>query len=79
MHTSACAKLSFDENKRGTLTVGKLADFVVLDQNPLQVPVQKLSNVKVEALYLKGEKYDGQDNRGSAGLFFDALKNTYPS
>jgi hypothetical protein len=79
MHTSTCAKLSFDENKRGTLTDGKLADFVVLDQNPLQVPVQKLNSVKIEALYLKGEKYDGQDNRGSAGLFFDALKNVYPS
>jgi predicted amidohydrolase YtcJ len=79
MHTSTCARLSFDENKRGTLTDGKLADFVVLDQNPLKIPVQKLYNVKVEALYLKGEKYDGQKNRGSAGLFFDALKNAYPS
>jgi predicted amidohydrolase YtcJ len=79
MHTSSCAKLSFDENKRGTLADGKLADFVVLDQNPLQIPVQKLNNVKVEALYLKGEKYTGQKNRGSAGLFFDSLKNAYPS
>jgi predicted amidohydrolase YtcJ len=79
MHTSSCAKLSFDENKRGTLADGKLADFVVLDQNPLQIPVQKLNNVKVEALYLKGEKYTGQENRGSAGLFFDSLKNAYPS
>jgi hypothetical protein len=79
MHTSTCAWLSFDENKLGTLTDGKLADFVVLDQNPLKIPVQKLNNVKVEALYLKGEKYDGQKNRGSAGLFFDSLKNVYPS
>ena len=79
MHTSACARLSFDENKRGTLTVDKLADFVVLDKNPLQIPVQKLNNIKIEALYLKGDKYDGQENRGSAGLFFDALKNSYPS
>jgi predicted amidohydrolase YtcJ len=79
MHTSACAKLSFDENKRGTLSEGKLADFVVLDQNPLQIPVQKLKDVKIEALYLKGEKYIGQENRGSAGLFIDSLKNAYPS
>jgi len=79
MHTSACAKLSFDENTRGTLTVGKLADFVVLDQNPLQIQVQKLNNVKIEVLYLKGDKYQGQENRGSAGLIFDALKNVYPS
>ncbi len=79
MHTSTCARLSFDEKTRGTLTVGKLADFVVLDQNPLQIPVQKLNSVKTEALYLKGEKYDGRENRGSSGLFFDALKNVYPS
>jgi predicted amidohydrolase YtcJ len=79
MHTSACARLSFDENKRGTLVDGKLADFVVLDQNPLKIPVQKLNDVKIEALYLKGEKYTGQENRGSAGLFLDSLKNAYPS
>jgi hypothetical protein len=79
MHTSACAKLSFDENKRGILTAGKLADFVVLNQNPLQIPVEKLGDIKVEALYLKGEKYAGQETRGSAGLFLDSLKNAYPS
>jgi predicted amidohydrolase YtcJ len=78
MHTSACAKLSFDENKRGTLTEGKMADFVVLDQNPLQMPVAQLGNIKVEALYLKGEKYAGQEKRGTAGLFFDSLRNKYP-
>ena len=79
MHTSAGARLSFDEKTRGTLSDGKLADFVVLDQNPLQIPVEKLKDVKVEALYLKGEKYTGQEKRGSAGLFFDSLKNAYPS
>jgi len=79
MHTAAGAKLSFDESMRGTLTEGKMADFVVLDQNPLKIPVEKLNEVKVEALYLQGEKYTGQDNRGSAGFFFDSLKNKYPS
>ncbi len=79
MHTSAGAKLSFDENRRGTLAEGTLADFVVLDQNPLKIPAEKLNTIKVEALYLKGEKYTGQEHRGSAGLFFDSLKNAYPS
>jgi predicted amidohydrolase YtcJ len=79
MHTSACAKLSFDENTRGTLTAGKLADFVVLDKNPLQIPARTLNNIEIEALYLKGEKYNGQENRSSAGFFFDALKKEYPS
>jgi hypothetical protein len=79
MHTSACAKLSFDEDKRGTLTNGKLADFVVLDQNPLQIPVKKLNTIKIEALYLKGEKYTGQEHRRITGLLLDSLRNKYPS
>ena len=79
MHTSTCAKLSFDEDKRGTLSKGKLADFVVLDKNPLQIPAEKLNTVKIEALYLKGEKYTGQENRKTASLLLDSLKNKYPS
>ncbi len=77
LHTANCARLSFDENTRGTLTEGKLADFVVLDKNPLQVPVQKLNTLKVEALYLKGEKYKGQDKRTVGSLLFDSIRNKY--
>ena len=57
MHTNHAAKLSFDEETRGTLTEGKFADFVVLDQNPLKIPVEQFKNVKIEDLYMKGEKY----------------------
>ncbi len=77
MHTSSCAKLSFDENMRGTLTNGKLADFVVLDKNPLQAPIEKLNTIKVAALYLKGEKYEGQQDRSIAGLLMDSIQNKY--
>ena len=77
MHTSACARLSFDENTRGTLTNGKLADFVVLNKNPLQIPAEKLNTLKVEALYLQGEKYEGQGNRSIAGLVVDSIRNKY--
>jgi predicted amidohydrolase YtcJ len=79
MHTSTCAKLSFDEDKRGTLSKGKLADFVVLDQNPLRIPAEKLNTMKIEALYLKGEKYTGEENRKITGLLLDSLRNKYPS
>jgi hypothetical protein len=79
MHTFAAARLSFDENKRGTLTEGKFADFVVLDQNPLKMPVEKLNDLKVTDLYLQGEKYIGQQDRSSAGFFLDSLKNKYRS
>jgi predicted amidohydrolase YtcJ len=77
MHTSACAHLSFDENERGTLTTGKRADFVVLDQNPLKVKVEKLNTIKVRALYLKGDAYCGQGERSITSLLLDAFRNKY--
>ena len=73
MHTSNCAKLSFDELTRGTLTDGKRADFVVLNDNPLQIPVEKLDTLNVEAVYFKGEEYRGQ--KGTAALMIDAIRN----
>lgn len=77
MHTSSCAYLSFDENTRGTLSSGKRADFVVLDQNPLQIPVGKLNTLRVETLYIKGEKYEGQEGRSIGSLVADAVGNKY--
>lgn len=77
MHTANAAKLSFDENTRGTLTNGKRADFVVLDKNPLHTSLDKLNTIKVEALYLKGEKYEGQEDRSIGSLVMDAFKNRY--
>lgn len=62
MHTSQAAKLSFDENERGSLTEGKLADFVVLDKNPLKISVDKINEIKITNFYLHGKKYIGQDN-----------------
>jgi len=60
MHTSWGAKMSFDEEERGTLDEGKVADFVILDKNPLRVPLEAIKEIKIEALYLKGRKYTGQ-------------------
>jgi hypothetical protein len=78
MHTHWGAKLSFDEKQRGTLTEGKIADFVVLDQNPLTVPTEKIKEIQIEALYLNGVKYSGQD-LGSAGLLMSCFRNKLKS
>jgi predicted amidohydrolase YtcJ len=78
MHTLWGAKLSFDEKERGTLTEGKAADFVVLDQNPLTVPIDKIKKIQIETLYLKGEKYTGQLT-GSAGLLMACVRNKIKS
>ncbi len=58
MHTNWAARLSFDEKKRGTLTEGKIADMTVLDANPLATPVDRLRDIRVTGLYLKGKPYE---------------------
>jgi predicted amidohydrolase YtcJ len=78
MHTHWGAKLSFDEKERGTLTEGKTADFVVLDHNPLNIPIENIKEIQIEALYLKGVKYSGQ-NRSSAGLLARCFQNKLKS
>lgn len=44
MYTLDAAWFSFDEGRRGSLEVGKLADFAVLNQDFFSVPVEQISN-----------------------------------
>lgn len=37
----------YEENNRGSIEVGKLADFVLLDKNPHSIPIEKLADLKV--------------------------------
>lgn len=48
---------SFDERDRGTLEIGKIADMVVLDQDPYTIPKDKLNTINVKSLYLNGKQY----------------------
>jgi len=36
-----------EENRKGSVKAGKLADFVILDQNPLTITPENLRNIKV--------------------------------
>ena len=47
LYTSDGAYLSFEEKKKGTLEAGKLADFVVLDQDLFTVEPEKIKDTKV--------------------------------
>jgi hypothetical protein len=42
LYTLGSAWFSFDEGRRGSLEVGKLADFAILDQDLMDVPVERI-------------------------------------
>lgn len=48
---------SFDEDERGSLEAGKIADMVILSDNPYTMEKEKLNELKVEQLFLKGDPY----------------------
>jgi predicted amidohydrolase YtcJ len=48
------AKACFEENKKGSLESGKLADFVVLDQDIMKVDEVEISNTKVLGTWMDG-------------------------
>jgi predicted amidohydrolase YtcJ len=37
----------FEENSKGTLTVGKLGDLVILDKNPLKINPMEIHDIQV--------------------------------
>jgi hypothetical protein len=45
--TSWSAYQYFEEDRKGTLTPGKLADLVILDQNPLKVDPKAIKDIRV--------------------------------
>ena len=60
------AYANFSEDQRGSIQPGKDADFILLDQNPLTCPVEKLSEIKVLKTFIDGEKV--YESEGSFGL-----------
>lgn len=45
----------FEENEKGSLTAGKLADIVILDKDILSVPLDQIENIKVNVTIKSGE------------------------
>ena len=45
----------FEEDTRGSLKVGKLADFTILSRNLKKIPPEKWKNVEIIGTYLSGE------------------------
>jgi predicted amidohydrolase YtcJ len=55
LYTVNAAYASFEENIKGSITPGKLADLVVLDGDPTQVPSEQIKELKVAMTMIGGE------------------------
>ena len=55
MHTANGAHLSWEEKTKGTLEAGKLADMVILNQDPLKVADSELLTLDVDATFVGGK------------------------
>jgi len=58
--TAWAAYSNFEEKEKGSLEPGKLADFVILEDDLMQAPAEKLPKINVKATYLNGEKVYGE-------------------
>jgi predicted amidohydrolase YtcJ len=54
------AYANFEEMEKGSLEVGKFADFVVLSQDIMEVDIKKIPQTAVLATYIGGEKVFGR-------------------
>ena len=61
--TRYAAYQHFEEREKGTLEVGKLADFVVLDRDPLSIPREELLDLQVEMTFSRGKLVFSQDRK----------------
>jgi predicted amidohydrolase YtcJ len=50
------ARSAFEEKEKGSLEIGKSADFVVLDQDIITCSASSLLQTKVKATYINGKK-----------------------
>jgi predicted amidohydrolase YtcJ len=55
MYTRNGPYLTWEEHKKGTLEVGKLADMIVLDQDPLTVAADHIMDIKVDMTIIGGK------------------------
>lgn len=50
------AYANFEENEKGSIEVGKFADFIVLDKNIMETKIDNVPKIKVLSTYVDGQK-----------------------
>lgn len=55
MYTEDAAEAIFEEKTKGSITIGKLADMVVLNGDPTKLPADEIKDIEVEMTILDGE------------------------
>lgn len=61
-YTVNAAYLSFEENAKGSIEVGKFADFTVVSRSPLKIEPEKIREIKVVMTIVDGKiVYSGKD------------------
>lgn len=55
------AKAAFEENRKGSLDVGKFADFVILEQDIMKSPIDSIPCIKVLSTWSGGRKVYGSE------------------
>jgi predicted amidohydrolase YtcJ len=55
LYTINGAYASFEENVKGSIEVGKVADFIVLSEDPYKIEPEQIKEVKVEKTIVAGE------------------------
>ena len=71
MFTFEVAWTTFDDADRGSLETGKIADMVILNQDPLVMRPENLRSLKVEKLFLEGKEY--RSGMGVPGMLWNGL------
>ena len=64
-YTTGGAYVNRREHETGSLEVGKAADFIIVDQNPLTVPLRRIGGTRVLRTFVDGEEvYIHSSDRG---------------
>jgi len=60
------AKLGFEEESKGSITVGKLGDLVVLSDDPVSVQSTKIDTIEVEQTIIGGNLLYDRSTRNTS-------------